>query len=168
MATWVHPASWSQSANANKSAVIVRKVRISLMGSGPSVLVMRQATTVFLWTSRPQQRGSITSIRPLQGVGPRTGCPFHAESLLRASAGRSDRRWCLRASRPYCCQACGTRIFRPSACGGRATIVALFIRGGEGNPHELLLANLLQNSRSTFSRGSFLNFFAFQEGMLGT
>src|SRR5437016_7976869 len=54
---------------------------------------------------------------------------------------RSDRRWCLRASRPYCWQAGGTRINRPSACGGRATIVALFIRGGEGNPHDVLLAN---------------------------
>jgi hypothetical protein len=30
------------------------------------------------------------------------------------------------------------------------------------------LANLLQRSRSTFSRGSFLSFFAFKEGMLGT
>src|SRR5437868_3698363 len=54
---------------------------------------------------------------------------------------RSDRRWCLRASRLYCWQAGGTRINRPSACGGRATIVALFIRGGEGNPHDVLLAN---------------------------
>ena len=32
----------------------------------------------------------------------------------------------------------------------------------------ILLANLLQRSRSTFSWGSFLSFFAFQEGMLGT
>jgi hypothetical protein len=32
----------------------------------------------------------------------------------------------------------------------------------------ILLANLLQSSRSTFSWGSFLSFFAFQEGMLGT
>jgi len=32
----------------------------------------------------------------------------------------------------------------------------------------ILLVNLLQRSRSTFSRGSFLSFFAFQEGMLGT
>src|SRR4030095_15495137 len=32
----------------------------------------------------------------------------------------------------------------------------------------ILLANPLQSSRSTFSRGSFLSFFAFQEGMLGT
>src|SRR2546427_13103631 len=77
----------------------------------------------------------------LHALRPRTGCPFHAASLLRASAERSDRRWCLRASRSYCWQADGTRINRPSACGGRATILALFIRGGEGNPHELLLAN---------------------------
>ena len=32
----------------------------------------------------------------------------------------------------------------------------------------ILLANLLQSSRSTFSRGSFLSFFAFQEGMFDT
>src|SRR5262249_3051563 len=32
----------------------------------------------------------------------------------------------------------------------------------------ILLVNLLQSSRSTFSRGSFLSFFAFKEGMLGT
>jgi hypothetical protein len=29
----------------------------------------------------------------------------------------------------------------------------------------ILLANLLQSSRSTFSRGSFPSFFAFKEGM---
>ena len=34
--------------------------------------------------------------------------------------------------------------------------------------HEVLLANPLQSSRSTSSWGSFLSFFAFQEGMLGT
>jgi hypothetical protein len=32
----------------------------------------------------------------------------------------------------------------------------------------ILLANLLQSSRSTFSRGSLLSFFAFKEGRLGT
>ena len=31
----------------------------------------------------------------------------------------------------------------------------------------ILLVNLLQSSRSTFSRGSFPSFFAFKEGMLG-
>src|SRR5262249_5319298 len=130
-----------QSAKANRSAVIVRKVRISFTGSGPSVLVMRHAATVFLWTSRPQQQEYITSIRHLQRVSPRTGYSVHAESLLRASSTGSDRRWCLRASRSYCWQACGTRISRPSACGGRATSLALFMRGGEGNPHDVLLAN---------------------------
>src|SRR5262245_19230938 len=32
----------------------------------------------------------------------------------------------------------------------------------------IILANLLQRSRSTFSRGSFLSFFAFKEGMWDT
>jgi hypothetical protein len=40
------------------------------------------------------------------------------------------------------------------------------MRSGEGNPHELLLANVLQGSRSTFSFASFPSFFAFQEGMV--
>src|SRR5262249_1002417 len=78
---------------------------------------------------------------------------------------RSDRRWCLRASRSYCWQASGTRIIRPSACGGRATIVALFIRGGEGNPHEILLAKLFQGSRNTLSCVCFPSVFAFKEGI---
>src|SRR5262249_50173723 len=81
---------------------------------------------------------------------------------------RSARRWCLRASRPSCWQAGGTRITRPSACGGRATSLALFIRGGEGNPHDVLLANLLQGSRSTLSCTRFPSVFAFQEGVWTT
>src|SRR5262249_45117168 len=36
------------------------------------------------------------------------------------------------------------------------------------NNGRILLANLHQSSRSTLSWGSFLNFFAFKEGMLGT
>ena len=38
----------------------------------------------------------------------------------------------------------------------------------EENPVRILLANLLQSSRSTFSPGSLLSFFAFNEGMLDT
>src|SRR5215216_1542203 len=83
-----------------------------------------------------------TSLIRLHTLRPHTGCPFYTESLLRASSTRTDRRWCLRASRPYCWQACGTRISRPSSCGGLGTNIALFIGSGEGNPHELLLANL--------------------------
>ena len=36
------------------------------------------------------------------------------------------------------------------------------------NNGRILLANLLQSSRSTFSWGSFPSFFAFQEGMVDT
>jgi hypothetical protein len=36
------------------------------------------------------------------------------------------------------------------------------------NNGRILLVNPLQSSRSTFSRGSLLSFFAFKEGMLGT
>jgi hypothetical protein len=56
-----------------------------------------------------------------------------------------------------------SRIFRPSSCSGLATSIALFIGSGEGNPHDLLLANPLQSSSSTFSRGNLLSFFAFKE-----
>jgi hypothetical protein len=46
--------------------------------------------------------------------------------------------------------------------------MAISIRGGECLTHELLWANLLLSSRSTFSRGSLLSCFAFKEGMLDT
>jgi hypothetical protein len=91
----------------------------------------------------------------------------HTVGLLRASAKRGDRRWCLRAPRSYCWQAGGTRIFRPSACGGLATSLALFMRGGEGNPHELLLANLLQSSKSAFSCVSFPKLFCLPRKHVG-
>lgn len=42
------------------------------------------------------------------------------------------------------------------------------MRGRFVSQKGILLANLLQGSRSTFSRGSFLSFFAFQEGMWDT
>jgi hypothetical protein len=40
--------------------------------------------------------------------------------------------------------------------------------GGVSSTDRILLANLLQRSRSTFSWGSFLIFFAFKEGILDT
>ena len=40
------------------------------------------------------------------------------------------------------------------------------LRGVSQNAR-ILLVNLLQSSRSTFSWGGFLSFFAFKEGMLG-
>src|SRR5262247_3192507 len=55
---------------------MVRKVRISFTGSGPSVLVMRHAATVFVWTSRPQQQGYSTSIRHLQRLAPARDAHF--------------------------------------------------------------------------------------------
>src|SRR5215468_7293263 len=78
---------------------------------------------------------------------------------------RSDRRWGLRASRPSCRQAGGTRITRPSACGGRATSLALFIRGGEGNPHDVLLANLLQRDRAAVATSDAPCSWAFNDGI---
>ena len=41
-------------------------------------------------------------------------------------------------------------------------------KGTISKNHPILLANLLQSSRRTFSWGSFLSFFAFKEGMLST
>jgi hypothetical protein len=46
------------------------------------------------------------------------------------------------------------------ACGARSEY--------DKNNARILLANLLQRSRSTFSGGSFLSFFAFKEGILDT
>jgi hypothetical protein len=92
-----------------------------------------------------------------------TGEPDDAISIKSGSEGGWEKRPAMDLARSLPND--GTRISRPSACGGQATIVALFIPGGEGNPHDVLLANVLQNSSSTFSRVSFPRFFAFQDGM---
>lgn len=57
MATWVQPLLMIQSARFKRSLVMVPNVLISF-----SFGVMTQATTEFLWTSRPQQYGKTTSI----------------------------------------------------------------------------------------------------------
>jgi hypothetical protein len=72
---------------------------------------------------------------------------------------------------------CGTRVLRGGERGpvedkhisaqGTPACVGTVTPGLSENGR-ILLANLLQSSRSTFSRGSFLSFFAFQEGRLGT
>src|SRR5262245_30482647 len=51
MATWLILPSASQSASSRSSRVVVPKVRVCL-----PLAVSTQATTVFLCTSRPQQR----------------------------------------------------------------------------------------------------------------
>src|SRR5205823_8666479 len=51
--------------------------------------------------------------------------------------------------------------------GRQSTIVQLWAFSVSFNG-EILLANLLPSSRSTLSRGSFLSFLAFKEGMLST
>jgi hypothetical protein len=48
-------------------------------------------------------------------------------------------------------------------CGTQNAYDLVRIKNGR-----ILLVNPLQSSRSTFSRGSLLSFFAFKEGMLGT
>jgi len=50
--------------------------------------------------------------------------------------------------------------FRTGGASSLAPLMSCTVNG------RILLANLLQSSRSTFSRGSFLSFFAFQEGIL--
>ena len=54
------------------------------------------------------------------------------------------------------------------AYGGRKSISVQLWAYSVSLNGELLLANPLQSSSSTFSWGSFLSFFAFQDGMLGT
>src|SRR2546430_1982421 len=61
MATAVQPAATSQSTSCSRSAVIVPKERTSLTGRPCGPGTIRQATTVFLCTSTPQQRGYTTS-----------------------------------------------------------------------------------------------------------
>lgn len=55
MATCVHLASNNQSESASKSRVMVLKLRTSCCQPPCGVGVIRQATTVFLWTSNPAQ-----------------------------------------------------------------------------------------------------------------
>src|SRR5262245_6605818 len=59
IATWLQPASLSQSSKANKSAVMVEKVRISFFPA-----LSKQATTVLACTSIPQPHSYPTCITP--------------------------------------------------------------------------------------------------------
>jgi hypothetical protein len=59
-----------------------------------------------------------------------------------------------------------TLIGGPSCCAWHTCLIAPCVSCT--NNGRILLANLLQSSRSTFSRGSFFNFFAFKEGMFDT
>src|SRR5581483_6811721 len=98
IATCVTPCSASQSANASGSAVVVGKVRICLVGSpGPALPgVSTHATTVCLWTSRPQPRSYSTSIADSSGRdGGGRGRPSSTSLLcvLPRHAGRNNR-WC--------------------------------------------------------------------------
>src|SRR5437763_4385334 len=64
MATAVQPAATSQSTSCRRSSVIVPKVRTSLHGAPPARGAIRQATTLALCTSTPQQQRCSTSIGP--------------------------------------------------------------------------------------------------------
>jgi hypothetical protein len=55
MATWVQPAAVNQCASRSSSRVVVPNVRTSWRRCGPSPGERRQAVTLALWTSRPQQ-----------------------------------------------------------------------------------------------------------------
>src|SRR6266540_7417486 len=86
MATWVQPASSSQSASCSRSSVIVPKLQISLRGLPSAPGVIRHAVTTFLWMSSPQQRSYTTSIAspPAEFRDDRVGCPTDRASALRA------------------------------------------------------------------------------------
>src|SRR3954465_15718177 len=76
IATCVTPAAPSQSASASRSAVIVPNVRTSFWSCPSASGTIRQATTVRLCRSSPQQRAYTTSI--LAGSFPdgRAGSPL--------------------------------------------------------------------------------------------
>src|SRR5918997_5597256 len=103
MATWVIPASASQSDNVNKSLVRVPNSFTSMIpsaccpvGSG----VTRHAVTVFLWTSNPAQWVNTTSTAHLLGIRGLAGYPsgviLHCVLDFRWEAG--DNPWCLEVS----------------------------------------------------------------------
>src|SRR5437867_5000882 len=95
MATWVMPAAASQSASRSSSWVVVPKVAISLWGWPSGSGTIRQATTVFLCTSRPAQRGYSTFIGSSLGGGARRPAK---ENLLRVLPRLgSDKGWYLGA-----------------------------------------------------------------------
>jgi hypothetical protein len=56
IATCVQPAASSQSRKRSRSAVMVRKVRISFVTFPVDPGTMRHAVMNCLWTSTPQQR----------------------------------------------------------------------------------------------------------------
>jgi hypothetical protein len=62
MPTKVTPWATSQSRSASRSTVIVPNVRVSCTRLPPVPGVRTQATTVSLWTSRPQQRSTTVSM----------------------------------------------------------------------------------------------------------
>jgi hypothetical protein len=62
MATGVTSCRLSQSSSANRSAVMVPKVRTTRWGAPSGSVSSTQATTVFWWMSQPQQRGYRTCI----------------------------------------------------------------------------------------------------------
>src|SRR5437879_8472631 len=64
---------------------MVPKVRISLCACRPLPGAIRQATTVCLWTSSPQQRSLTTSIGKYPHSGGRAGCLLFTEFAVRAS-----------------------------------------------------------------------------------
>src|SRR6476659_7330084 len=103
MAIWVTPWLVNQSSRANKSAVIVPKERRCRRTLPSGSVSKRQATTVFLWTSRPQQRACTTCIFPpgrwADERHGRAGCAERQVSLPCSSPRRRQQSWLLEASR---------------------------------------------------------------------
>src|SRR5262245_20908368 len=100
IATCVQPAACSQSSNCRMPCVVVAKGRIFLCRC-PSTIRITHATSSFLWTSIPQQRGESNSISSLiiRNGGCSQGTQGERASPLRACStshlGNCDRRWCL-------------------------------------------------------------------------
>src|SRR5438105_2702944 len=86
IATWVTPYPPSQSRNASSSAVVVPNVRTCCSRTLVRPGTRTHATTVFLWTSNPQQR----SITRSMAAPPRRSAP--------APAGASCSRLCSACS----------------------------------------------------------------------
>src|SRR5438270_13156965 len=98
-----------------------------------------------------------SSFRPIMACSPcNQRCEAASAALVSGYACASSMP--LRKLRPYRVRARRLHGYRPKSAYGKDRHFL---------SERILLANLLQSSRSTLSRGSLLSFLAFKEGMLG-
>src|SRR6266566_979518 len=120
MATCVHPHASSQAESASKSTVIVPKVRISWLQPPCPSGVNTQATTVFLWTSKPAHRSYMMCITT--SVGRRHGGHGHLKRQILTCVLKGNSWRCLQVSGSDCWSGSGHHYQKrprgqPRSCG---------------------------------------------------